>query len=76
MNLEKLFKKFSSDKFNHQYHKVYHSYLYSLRSKKLNILEIGVADGSSLKAWAEYFKNSRIIGIDIKKIDLKKKKIK
>ncbi len=75
MNLEKLFKKFSSDKFNHQYHKVYHSYLYSLRSKKLNILEIGVADGSSLKAWAEYFKNSRIIGIDIKKINLKKKKL-
>ena len=76
MNLEKLFKKFSSDKFNHQYHQIYHSYLNKLRLKKLNILEIGVADGSSLKAWSEYFKNSKIIGIDIKQINLKKKKLK
>ncbi len=75
MNLEKLFRKFSSDKFTHQYHQIYHSYLSNFRLKKLNILEIGVADGSSLKAWSEYFKNSKIIGIDIKQINLKKKKL-
>jgi len=75
MDLEKLFKKFNSDKINHQYHKVYHSYLNSLKSKKLNILEIGVADGSSLKAWSEFFRYSKIIGIDIKDINLKKRKL-
>ena len=73
MDLEKLFNKFNSDKINHQYHKIYHSYFNSLKLKSLNILEIGVADGSSLKAWSEYFKNSKIIGIDIKDINLKKK---
>ena len=75
MDLEKLFNKFNSDKINHQYHKIYHSYFNSLKLKSLNILEIGVADGSSLKAWSEYFKNSKIIGIDIKDINLKKKKL-
>ena len=75
MNLEKLFKKYSSDKFTHQYHKIYKLYLNSLKLRKLKILEIGVADGSSLKAWSEYFKNSKIIGVDIKKINLKKKRI-
>ena len=76
MDLEKLFKKYNSDKSTHQYHKVYQSYLGPLKLKKLNILEIGVADGSSLKSWSKYFKNSKIIGIDIKKINLKKKKLK
>lgn len=75
MHLEKLFNKFSSDKFEHQYHKIYEKYLNNLKSKKLNILEIGVADGSSLKAWSEYFKKSKIVGIDIKKINIKKKRL-
>ena len=48
----------------------------NLKKKKLKILEIGVSDGSSIKAWSEYFKSSLIIGIDIKKIDIKKRKLK
>ena len=75
MNLEKLFKKYSSDKYAHEYYNIYKLYLTNLKLKKLNILEIGVADGSSLKAWSEYFINSKIIGIDIKNINLKKKKL-
>ena len=75
MDLKKLFKKFSSDKFTHEYYIVYERFFSKIKKKKLNILEIGVAAGSSLKAWSEYFKNSKIIGIDIKNIDLKKKKI-
>ena len=68
MNLEKLFKYYKTDKSTHQYHRIYDSYLSKLRNKKLNILEIGVADGFSLIAWSKYFKNSKIIGIDIKKL--------
>ena len=74
MDLKKLFKKFSSDKYLHEYHIIYNKFFSKIKNKKLNILEIGVADGSSLKAWSEYFKNSKIIGVDIKNIDLKKKK--
>jgi 23S rRNA U2552 (ribose-2'-O)-methylase RlmE/FtsJ len=75
MSLKKLFIKYNSDKFHHKYYNVYDVYLEKLKKKKLNILEIGVADGSSVKAWSDYFVNSKIIGIDIKKIDITKKKL-
>jgi len=35
-----------------------------LKDKKLNILEIGIQNGSSLVLWNEYFKNSIVYGID------------
>ena len=34
--------------------------------KKINILEIGVDNGDSLRLWREYFPNANICGIDIK----------
>ena len=71
--IESLFEKYGSNKFMHEYAKIYFSYLEKLKDKKLNILEIGIADGKSLKAWSDYFSNSTIIGIDIKKIDKNKK---
>ncbi len=70
--MKKTFNKFKSDKLKHGYIDVYLSYLEKLKNKKLKILEIGVADGKSIQAWSHYFKNSLIVGIDIKKIDLKK----
>lgn len=75
MNLKELFIKYKSDKYTHGYHIIYNNYFKYLRNKKLNILEIGVSDGASIQAWANYFKKSKIIGIDIKKINLKKKKL-
>ena len=76
MSLKYLFKKYKSDKYFHNYHNVYEHFLHKFKKKKLKILEIGVSDGSSIKAWSEYFKSSLIIGIDIKKIDIKKRKLK
>ena len=36
------------------------------RDEKINFLEIGVRDGSSIKTWDEYFTNyNKIVGIDI-----------
>ena len=35
------------------------------RDAELNILELGVQRGGSLKAWAEYFPNANIFGVDI-----------
>ena len=74
-NLSFFFRKNNCDKFTHQYHTVYEKYLSKNKNKKLNIFEIGVADGSSLKSWSAFFKKSNIIGIDIKKINLKKRGI-
>ena len=75
MSLEKIFLKYKCDKAFHKYHLVYDIFFKKLKKKKINILEIGISDGASLKVWSEYFKKSKIIGFDIKKIDLKKKKL-
>jgi hypothetical protein len=42
----------------------YEKAFYDLKDKKLNILEIGIQQGSSLVLWNEYFKNSIVYGID------------
>ena len=70
-----LFKLYGSDKMDHLYADKYFSYLNSLKNEKLNILEIGIADGKSLLVWSDFFKNSTIIGIDIKSIDINVKKL-
>jgi len=43
----------------------YEKYFDSIRDQSLNILEIGVKDGSSHRMWKDYFQNSMIYGIDI-----------
>lgn len=44
---------------------VYSKFFESIREAPMNILEIGVAEGASVKMWEEYFPNSTIYGIDI-----------
>jgi len=73
--ITELFEKYGSDKISHGYTDIYFSYFEKLKNEKLNILEIGVADGKSVRAWSEFFSNSNIIGIDIKKIDIEAKKL-
>ena len=36
------------------------------RDKDITLLEIGIAQGQSLRMWREYFTNARIIGYDIR----------
>ena len=59
--------RYSTDKVNpHTYGGTY-NYLFKDfdRSAPLNILEIGVQKGGSLCAWADYFPNATVTGIDI-----------
>ena len=58
--------KYKTDKESrHRYCTSYYDQIfYNLKDKKLNILEIGIKNGSSLVLWNEYFKNSIIYGID------------
>jgi hypothetical protein len=60
-------KKYGTDKTSecHNYCVKYEKYLPMNRYDKLNILEIGVLKGESLRMWKDYFYNSNIIGIDI-----------
>lgn len=64
--LKELFKKYNSDKgFKHHYDKVYDVDFLNLKNKKINLLEIGILGGSSIKTWLEYFPNATIYAIDI-----------
>ena len=73
--LNELFIKYETNKFQHGYADIYFSYIEKLKNENINLLEIGVADGKSLLAWSDYFKNGKIIGIDKKHIDLNEKNI-
>jgi hypothetical protein len=79
-NLGKIAECVGGDKLHgHNYIPIYESYFQGIRTKKLNILEIGIggyedpySGGESLLMWSEYFKNSSIIGADLfkKKLNL------
>ena len=49
----------------HSYIPLYDKLFESYRNNDINILEIGIQYGGSLRLWNEYFTNSSIFGIDI-----------
>lgn len=67
INLNDLAIKHNTDKSSkcHDYCRIYEKCFVDIRLNKLNILEIGVNRGDSLRMWKEYFPYSRIVGIDI-----------
>jgi len=69
---EKEDQKINTDKFEH-YIGIYDFYFKDLRDKNINILEIGVKNGESLRLWSKYFKNANIIGVDLNPECLKEK---
>jgi len=75
-SINKLKKKFPTNKFKLGYFEVYSQYFNNLKNKKLKILEIGIDKGPSLKLWSYYFKNSKIAAIDINPIKLNLKNVK
>ena len=48
---------------------IYSDYFKDYKDKEINILEIGIDKGESLKIWRKYFTRAKICGIDI--IDIK-----
>jgi hypothetical protein len=65
--LNELAKRYGTDKSSeiHNYCVKYEKYLPFERYNKLNIMEIGVLDGNSLKTWKDFYYRSQILGIDI-----------
>jgi len=53
----------------HHYIESYDRLLTPYRYGKINVLEIGICQGHSLKMWREYFPEANIFGIDINVID-------
>jgi len=69
MNLFEIGKKYPTNKNISGFVSIYESYFSDLRNQKINILEIGVDNGDSLRLWRDYFSNANICGIDIVKKD-------
>ena len=67
--LKEIGKKYPTSKNRTGFIPIYEHFFDSLREKEINILEIGVENGYSLKLWREYFINAKICGIDIDKKD-------
>lgn len=64
--LEELFNRYGCDKaVKHNYHTVYEPEFDTIRNEAINILEVGVFKGDSVRAWLEFFPNATIYGIDI-----------
>jgi hypothetical protein len=66
LNINFFFEKYKSDKGNskHGFSKFYEKHFQILRKKKLNILEIGAAKGSSAASFYQYFIKSSIYSLD------------
>lgn len=66
MNLDQLFLREGADKSSagHGYVKTYEELFAPIREKVSCLLEIGIYQGASIRAWLEYFPNALIIGID------------
>ena len=67
MNLVDIGKKYPSSKNISGFIQLYDKYFTPYRDLEINILEIGVDNGDSLRIWREYFSKANICGIDIDK---------
>lgn len=66
MKLREAFDKHNSDKGRkHTYEIVYEKYFELLKNKPINLLEVGIFNGSSIAAWLDYFPNATVYGIDL-----------
>lgn len=57
---------YDTDKSTYHLFTIIYDYVFSkVRNNNMEILEIGIHNGSSIKMWEEYFTNSKIYGADI-----------
>ena len=62
--LYKLAEKHGTDKASHGYTNYYEKLFNDSKNKKINLLELGIFRGDSIKMWNEYFDNGNIYCID------------
>lgn len=64
--LKELLQKYKCDKSSkHSYELCYEKHFLPVKNQPINILEIGIFKGESMKVWLEYFPNATVYGIDI-----------
>ena len=57
-------KRFGTDKYQHGYTKVYYEIMNKKRKENINIFEIGIYLGNSIRLWDNFFPNGKVCGID------------
>lgn len=58
--------KYECDKVSrHKYHEIYPKIFEKYKNETINLFEIGVDEGKSLKVWKEYYPNCNVFGLDI-----------
>jgi 23S rRNA U2552 (ribose-2'-O)-methylase RlmE/FtsJ len=58
--------KYGCDKVSrHRYHEIYPDVFEKYQNKEINLFEIGIDEGKSLKVWKEYYPNCNVFGMDI-----------
>ena len=67
--LDELGLQYNTDKSSqdHDYLVFYEPFLEPMHLQATRVMEIGVLEGGSLRVWADYFPNAKIIGLDIDK---------
>jgi hypothetical protein len=65
--LDTIGKRHGTDKGSNQnnFLNFYDRFLASMRDKPIKLLEIGVLNGGSVRTWKDYFRNGKIVGVDI-----------
>ena len=65
--LDEIARKYGTDKATdvHSYTITYDQLFAPIREAHINLLEIGVYKGASIRTWEEYFPNARITGVEI-----------
>ncbi len=64
MSLEEIAKKHRTAKVPHGYMPIYEKYFESIKEQSITLVEIGIAEGASLRTWADYFNRAHIIGLE------------
>ncbi len=62
-------KQYNTDK-NSEYLRNYERHFRDLKREKIALLELGIFKGGSLYMWRDYFRNGRIVGLDMNPIEL------
>ena len=66
MNLEQLADNSITDKNTvHSYLPLYQTLLASKKETALNVLEVGIYRGGSIKLWGDFFTNAIVYGLDV-----------
>ena len=70
MSLEEIADNSRTDKNTlHSYLPLYQNLLISKQQTAKNVLEVGIANGGSIKLWSDFFTNANVYGLDIMNMD-------